>query len=193
MKTKFKLRKKFRAICQGIPSAYRLEAAQAAAKIFIQHPFFKQSQAIACYLAVKHEFDCAPLIEAIWQAKKHCYVPVLSPTKENYLEFVRYDYGDALHVNRYAILEPVNVTRQIAPQELNGVIVPLLAFDQHGHRLGTGGGYYDRTFAFLHDAKLTQPCLIGLGYAAQQADALPSDPWDITLTGVITEKGLIEE
>lgn len=151
-----------------------------------------KSQHIACYLPYKDEFDSLPLIEAIWQAKKQCYLPVLTQNDGiNSLIFVRYVYGDALRMNAYSILEPVNVTRQIRPEELNLVITPLIAFDRHGHRLGTGGGYYDRTFAFMHEPVANKPKMIGLGYAAQEAELLLSDPWDIALSGVVTEKEFI--
>lgn len=186
--SKTALRKKGREICSKIPLAQRQQAARAAATLFVNQPLFKRADHIACYLSCKDEFDSSPLIEAIWQAKKKCYVPVLNTEKEKSLYFVRYQYGDALHVNRYSILEPVNTTRKIAPEELELVITPLLAFDIHGHRLGTGGGYYDTTFAFLPTSTGRKPHMIGLAYAAQQMELLPHDPWDILLNGVVTEK-----
>ena len=71
------------------------------------------------------------------------------------------------------------------------MIAPLVAFDLQGHRLGTGGGYYDRTFAFLHELAIRKPDMMGLAYAAQQAPQIPSDPWDITLNSVVTEQSII--
>lgn len=186
------LRKHFREICSKISPANREKAAQSAAKRLINLPVFKQSEKIACYLAAKHEFDTSPIIEAIWQAKKQCYLPiVVSEENEKILQFERYEYGDALHLNRYSILEPINTTRRIIPENLDMVIVPLIAFDCYGHRLGTGGGYYDRTFAFLHAQTKQAPQMIGLGYTAQQIATLPFDPWDILLNGVLTENEFI--
>lgn len=155
-----------------------------------QQAIFQQSQRIACYLAFKDEFDSSPIIEAIWQAKKHCYLPVLKDNNGKILDFVKYHYGDALRLNQYGIFEPVNPS-PIEPDKLDLVIAPLIAFDLHGNRLGTGGGYYDRTFAFLRENESNKPTLIGLGYAAQQAKALPSDPWDVVLQGVVTEREFI--
>jgi 5-formyltetrahydrofolate cyclo-ligase len=150
-----------------------------------------QREHIACYLPFNDEFDSLPVIETIWQAKKYCYLPVLSKSDEKSLCFVRYDYGDALHRNRYGILEPVNLSRVMLPNLLDIVVMPLLAFDVLGHRLGTGGGYYDCTFAFLHDQQDKKPVMVGLGYAAQQVALMPSDPWDIMMAGVVTEDGFI--
>ena len=189
--SKFILRQKFRDIRAQIPVLYRQEAALHAAALFDTLPALKHSLHIACYLAFKDEFNSSPVIEAIWKAKKHCYLPVLTEDDGKSLYFVRYEYGDALRPNRYAILEPVNVSRVIAAEKLDMVVTPLLAFDRHGHRLGTGGGYYDRTFAFMHSTLEKKPSMIGLGYAAQEASQLPDDPWDIKLNGVVTEKEII--
>ena len=189
--SKFALRKKYRDIRAVIPTTYRTDAAIAAAKLFANHPLFKRSHHIACYLAVNNEFDTSPIIEAIWLAKKFCYLPVLTKEQEKSLFFVRYEQGDPLHRNRYSILEPINISQKISPDQLDITITPLVAFDLLGHRLGTGGGYYDRTFAFLHETTEKKPHMLGLAYAAQQTQHLPFDPWDILLEGVITEQSII--
>jgi 5-formyltetrahydrofolate cyclo-ligase len=183
------LRKHFREIRSRIPLLYRQEAARKAAHLFLQQALFKQSEYIACYLAVKDEFDCSPLIEAIWQAKKNCYLPLL--TEKNTLGFARYNAGDPLRPNRYAILEPAKTAHLMTPENLDCVLMPLVAFDKEGHRLGAGGGYYDRTFSFLKMGKAKKPRMIGIAYAVQQALSLPSDPWDIVMEGVITETEFI--
>ena len=113
-------------------------------------------------------------------------------TEARSLCFVRYDEGDALELNPYSILEPQNTARKIAEDHLEVVIMPLVAFDLLGNRLGTGGGYYDRTFAFLCANPSKKPLMIGLAYMAQQAENIPTDPWDIKLDGVLTEGGFIK-
>jgi 5-formyltetrahydrofolate cyclo-ligase len=187
--SKSKLRQLYRAIRAKIPASYRNESALKAAELLIQNLFFTQSQHIACYLSAADEFDSAPIIEAIWQAKKICYLPVLA-TDDKSLLFVKYEYGDALHRNHYSILQPAKINADIDPRLLDLTIVPLVAFDLLGHRLGMGGGYYDRSFAFLKNA--SQPKMLGLAYAAQQIERLPSEPWDVVLDGVITEKMFME-
>lgn len=129
-------------------------------------------------------------MEAIWRANKHCYLPILNEDKT--LKFVRYNKGDALCPNRYSIQEPLNREDEIPAEQLDLVITPLIAFDRQGHRLGTGGGYYDRSFAFLKNHSGKQPFMLGIGYAAQQADDLPSDEWDVCLDAVVTENQFIE-
>lgn len=190
MALKAHLRKHFREIRRHISMEYRQYAANAAVKHLIKLPLFNQSKRIACYLSIKDEFDASLIIKTIWQAHKECYLPALTE-KENRLMFVRYHEGDALCPNRYSILEPANLSQVVTPENLDIVITPLVAFDSQGHRLGVGGGYYDRTFSFLQLSAHKKPFFMGLAYAEQQADLLPSDPWDIALNGAITEKAYV--
>lgn len=187
--SKVALRKSFRLARQQITKKDRLAAAFAAANLFVAQDFFEKSQHIACYLACQDEFDASPLIEAVWAAKKQCYVPVIH--EEKWLRFIPYEYGTALKKNQFGILEPAEQDQSILPADLDVVVLPLIAFDRYGHRLGTGGGYYDRTFAFLRGEENPQPCLVGLAYAAQETAEIEADPWDVPLNFVMTEKNVI--
>lgn len=157
--------------------------------MLIKEDIFTQSRHIACYHAFKSEFATQPIIEAIWQAEKVCYLPVLTESKS--LKFVRYDQHDELQPNQYAIPEPVNLDVTVSPDKLDLVILPLVAFDSTGMRLGTGGGYYDRTFAFLHTKQGHVPFMLGLAYSSQQAESISAEPWDINMDAVLTEKALL--
>jgi 5-formyltetrahydrofolate cyclo-ligase len=153
----------------------------------VDSTLFKHSQNIACYFAVENEFDCAPIVKAIWGAKKNCYLPILSET--NTLEFALYDSHTDLKFNRYRILEP-DTSLYFPSDQLDLVLMPLVGFDLQGHRLGMGGGYYDRTFQFLHDKTIRKPFLLGLAFEFQKMEQIPVDPWDISMDGVLTEKQL---
>jgi 5-formyltetrahydrofolate cyclo-ligase len=189
--SKSQLRNYFRRIRSQVPAEVRKDAALSAATYLGAQDFFKQSTHIACYLPLQDEFDTSFIIDVIWEANKQCYLPMVGKDKHT-LHFIRYDKEDALQANRFGILEPVDVSREISPSQLDLVIIPLLAFDLHGYRLGTGGGYYDYTFEFLKNAAAKKPFLLGLGYAAQQAEKLYTDNWDITLNGILTEKQVIK-
>ena len=85
------------------------------------------------------------------------------------------------------------VAAQLAPHALDIVLVPLLAFDRRGTRLGSGGGYYDRSFAFLHgQARPHRPLLVGVGYAFQEVESLPAAAWDVALDYIATDAELID-
>jgi 5-formyltetrahydrofolate cyclo-ligase len=170
-----------------ISSTERQQAAEQAALLLGAQPLFHHSLHIACYYPLLDEFNSLPLIKAIWDANKHCYLPVVA--NEKVLRFIPYHKEDPLHKNRYGILEPIQQNAFISPTELDMVITPLLAFDFAGHRLGVGGGYYDHTFAFLQaieDKK--KPTLIGLAYEMQRWDTIPVDAWDIHLDAIVTEQ-----
>ena len=168
----------------------RHAAAHLAVKHFTQSEIFKRLTHIACYFSLAKEFSTTPLIEAIWAANKKCFLPILTPEKT--LKFAEYRKNDQLILNQYHIPEPVAKAENYFPaQQLDCVFVPLAAFDLQGHRLGTGGGYYDRTFTFLTKTSAKQPLLIGLAYIEQLIDELPFDEWDIVLDGVLTPQQLL--
>lgn len=150
---------------------------------------FQNSQHLAFYFARQGELDPHPLVELAWQLQKQCYFPVLDPDNGS-LHFLAYSLGDPLTLNRYKIPEPaLPSAKSIAPQQLDLVFVPLLAFDGAGHRLGSGAGYYDKTFAFLLKTKRpATPFLVGLAYEWQNTTHLQSEAWDVPLDAVATDQ-----
>lgn len=125
---------------------------------------------------------------------KRVYLPVLVPHGENRLWFARYTPDTHLVPNRFGIPEPARAPhRRIAPLALDAVFTPLVAFDPTGHRLGMGGGFYDRSFAYLlRHRRWLRPRLIGLAYDFQCVDRLPAEPWDVPLHAIVTDRSLYE-
>lgn len=154
--------------------------------------YFRYSQHIALYIACRGEMDPAPLLQLALERKKRAYLPLLSDHPANRMRFIRYRKGDRLTKNRFGIPEPrLDHTKILSPWALEVVFVPLVAFDHLGNRLGMGGGYYDRTFAFKNRRRyLKGPKLIGIAHDFQQVDKLNQQPWDIPLDAVITEAGI---
>jgi 5-formyltetrahydrofolate cyclo-ligase len=156
-------------------------------------PVFKISKFIAVYSAFNNEVNLQSLICNIWQEQKWCYLPLV---EHDQMLFVQYEQGDKLIKNRFGILEPLfNVKKVIKPENLDLVIVPLVGFDENGNRLGTGGGYYDRTFAFkkqqcreVKGEGYSKPCLLGVAYETQKLASLTSKDWDVSMDMVITER-----
>ncbi|HSW70189.1 MAG TPA: 5-formyltetrahydrofolate cyclo-ligase [Gammaproteobacteria bacterium] len=186
MSTKSDLRQILLAHRREVSSMTRQKAAEKAAELFLNLPLFQQSTHIACYYPYNNEFDSLPIIQKIWNEKKNCYLPVVS--SDSTLDFVLYEKNTELEKNQHYILQPVNHNK-IAIDKLNLVVLPLLGFDLRGNRLGMGKGYYDRTFAAVKNSKTC--FLLGLAYAFQAVESLPSDSWDVKLNGVLTEKNMI--
>jgi 5-formyltetrahydrofolate cyclo-ligase len=190
--TKNHLRKTLRTKRAAIDANTRQAAALSSMKQLADSAIFQNAQHIACYLAQGSEFDLQPIISLIWQTQKKCYLPVLTASDEKSLHFIAYESDDHLQTNCYGIAEPVfSPAKEIQAKALDLVLVPLIGFDLTGHRLGSGSGYYDRTFSFLlNKLRPKQPSFIGVGYQAQQLDGIPSDAWDVPLDGVLTEQSL---
>jgi 5-formyltetrahydrofolate cyclo-ligase len=101
----------------------------------------------------------------------------------------RYAPGNALVRNRFGIDEPS--AEADIQSAFDAMLVPLLGVDSQGHRLGHGGGFYDRYLSDYRTLHGALPTLIGLAWEVQLLDALAPDPWDIPLNAVLTERRLI--
>lgn len=186
------LRQQLRAQRRVLPVAKQRQAALAVADRLADWPPFVAARRIAGYWACQGELDPSPWLERAWPAGKAIYLPVLVDTSQS-LRFAPYRPETPLRHNRFNIPEPdIAPEAWLEPVELDLVLTPLVAFDEAGTRLGMGGGFYDRSFAFLLDPdyRRHRPWLIGLGYAFQKVAALPRQPWDVPLDAVATEQGL---
>ena len=167
------------------------EHARSLASLITRHPLFLNAKRIACYLAEDGEIDPAYIIEKAWQHKKDVFLPILPPTGKS-LFFAPFKPNTKLKPNRFNIDEPdVHPNQWIRARQLGLVLLPLVAFDTKGNRLGMGGGYYDRSLAFTtHRKQWHSPHLIGLAHELQKVDALACEPWDVPLNLIATELGL---
>lgn len=190
------LRQRLRARRQALSPREQQEAAHAVARHLSHSPEFIRSRHIAVYWPNDGEVDPAPLVERAWALGKHCYLPVLHPTQPRRLWFVRWLPDTPLKENRFGIPEPNPYQEpRLAAHFLNLVLLPLVGFDHAGGRLGMGGGFYDRTFAFKQappdeTPKARGPALVGLAHGCQEVPRLPRESWDIPLQAVVTELGV---
>lgn len=185
-------RRRLRRARRGIDPRERLVFEQRLAARLARHRLFRSSRSIAAYLPVDGEVDPSPLVALAWSMNKQVYLPVLAPFTENRLWFTRYEPDTRLVLNRFGIPEPEKIHRQrIATTALDLVLAPLVGFDAAGNRLGMGGGFYDRTFAFLRGRRCWQkPRLVGLAFECQRLPELRGASWDVPLHGVVTEEAL---
>ena len=153
---------------------------------------FRRAKRIGLYLPNDGEIDLQPLISTAWSANKSCYLPVLMPFNENRLWFAPLEPGERMVVNRFGISEPDrNWYQMVKLWSIDLLLMPLVAFDGSGNRMGMGGGFYDRSFSYLNQRKRwRKPHLLGTGFELQRVDKLPHQPWDIPLDGVVTERGM---
>lgn len=186
---RFSLRDKRRALSPQQQRDMSLELSEQLAA----HRLFHLAQRIAFYLPNDGEIDLGYLLDYAWQQNKQCYLPVLGPRNGRRMWFLPYRPDTLLIPNRFGIPEPAHSRRDrlFSPMSLDLVLMPLVAFDRDGNRVGMGGGFYDRTFGFRRYRRHWQrPWLLGTAYAFQQVKQIDHAAWDVPLDGVVTELGV---
>ncbi len=173
---------------RSITESSRIVMSRSIAEHVIGLPEVLKAGSIHLYLSlsVLAEVSTDPIIDKLTVHDKTLSVPVIR--NEN-LVSVAFKKGDSLRKAQFGQLEP-EVLSFLDETHLDVVLLPLLAFDEKGYRLGYGKGFYDR---FLHrlSQKGVNPCRIGLSFFQQRVDELPTDPWDEPLDAVVHEHGVI--
>jgi 5-formyltetrahydrofolate cyclo-ligase len=188
--TRTQLRRQLREQRRALNRQAQRQAAQGLYQQLAQHPRFRRAQHIALYLPNDGEIDPRPLLRAAQKRGKTTYLPVLSPWPRSKMVFQRVRPHERLTQNRFGIPEPRrNCKQQRKVWALDLVLLPLVGFDCHGGRLGMGGGFYDRSLAYLKMRKnWHKPTLWGLAHECQQVDRLAMASWDVPLQATLTNK-----
>lgn len=135
---------------------------------------------VAGYRAVRGEIDIDATLIGLRETGVTVTVPRVVGEE---LEFVQWDPAGGGTLGSFGIPEPARgVVVGVASHDV--VLAPLVAFDRAGHRLGQGGGYYDRTMARRAGGR---PLMIGVAHAFQEVESIPVEPWDVPLDAVVTE------
>jgi 5-formyltetrahydrofolate cyclo-ligase len=179
------LRRELRARRRAMPAAARIAAAESLAQRLLSLPFAPRQGFVAGYWAMDGEIALHA-----WQLRlpKDCTycLPVLHADER--LRFAPWRPGDPLVSNRHGIPEPEVAPSALVPaEEMTFVVAPLVGFDATGHRLGMGGGWYDRSFAF-RNGRTAPPHLVGAAFAAQQVESVFPQAWDMPLDALCTDR-----
>lgn len=173
----------------ALTTAQRERAARQVAVRLTATSWFRRAKHVAGYLAVSGELDALPVLTAARAAGKQLYLPALAT--HGGLWFHPWHPNTPMRSNRFGIAEPLATPRRRKdPHALDIVLTPLVAFDRLGHRLGMGGGFYDRTFAYQLCVPVRRPILIGLAYDFQEVESLATETWDVPLAAVVTPRGV---
>jgi len=177
------LRSSYRRARRALKPHEQRANARAVAKHFAATRLMLAFERFAIYWPSDGELDPRPLARRLLDANKTVALPVIGASRT--LAFYRYRNDARFVRNRFDIPEPDTRTETKVPtRTLDVALLPLVAFDANGHRLGRGGGYYDATFG-AHGRTL----LIGVAHEVQRHAALDDRAWDVPLDGVITELG----
>ena len=151
-------------------------------------PEFRRARRIAVYLAFDGELPLDEMIRVAHAQGKRIYAPRVSHGRR--LRFVRLARRARLRPSVLGIREPGG-RGYLALRRLDLVLVPLVAFDAHGTRLGMGGGHYDRCFHFLARRRAwLRPKLIGVGYHFQKLARIDRQAWDVPLWAAVTDRAV---
>ena len=149
---------------------------------------YRDAQRIAAYFAVNGEISLHPLIDHALAQEKEIFLPNLD---QQALRFSPYFHEQKMRINRYRLPEPdVGDDEMLAPEDLDLVLAPLVVFDAARNRIGMGGGFYDRSFAFRKNPEITNPVLIGVAHELQKVDQLVAESWDVRLDLVVTDRAV---
>ncbi|HEV3182128.1 MAG TPA: 5-formyltetrahydrofolate cyclo-ligase [Steroidobacteraceae bacterium] len=173
-----------------VPAQQRLHAAQLVTRNVDRALPLQSHWRIAVYAALPWELDTAPLIELAASRGCRIFLPCIDRRRASRaMRFVRMQ--GSLQNNRLGIAEPQG-TEVLGARWLDAVFLPLVGFDRSGVRLGTGGGFYDRAFAFRQLRSVWHaPRLIGLAYAFQELASIGAAAHDVLMDAVVTEEGFI--
>lgn len=182
------LRRQFRALRNNLPPGNQQAHARAVAHHLLCSGELLRARAVAGYAAADGELDLTPVFEKLWRMNTRIGLPVINPLNPR-LDFYRYNRDQPLVRGRFDILVPNLQAEHLPRLRIDLLLVPLVAVDAQGTRLGMGGGYYDRTLKSLPPQ--LRPRLMGVAHACQISDALlPHDDWDIRLDALVTELGI---
>ena len=187
--TRPELRRQLQARRAALSPGQRLAAADAVARHLCAQPELREPGYVAGYWAVGGEVPLHAVQLRLAPAQVWC-LPVLQDG--GHLRFAPWRAGDPLVNNRFGIPEPdLAPASLLDPSQLTVAVMPLVGFDAFGQRLGMGGGWYDRTFAFRHE-RLAPPYLVGAAFDVQRVESLTGAAWDVAVDAVCTETTFID-
>lgn len=180
---KKQLRLQCRQARKNLTSEQQFQHAQAVMQCLLDLPMLRlPALSIGVTLAFDGEVDLMPTMQALKQQHR-LYLPRLK--SDTTLDFLFWRENADMKANVLGIPEPTG-EQVISIAELDLVLMPLVAVDLQGNRLGMGAGYYDKSLAQAS----RRPYLIGVAHHCQQVESLPVEPWDIPLDALVTEQGM---
>lgn len=185
------IRRKMRLLRNNMSSVERQKSSLQIVEKIIRSTLFKKCHNLALFLPHDNEPDLKALIYYAETMGKNCYLPVIGRRFESRLGFQLYSPETSMIYNCYGIPEPVDNPATRLPKSwlLDLILMPLVAFDNNGNRIGMGGGFYDKTLYYRqYRQRWLKPALMGVAYADQQVSVINTEKWDIPLDYVVTNK-----
>lgn len=155
----------------------------------LESNFYKDANCVMLYISFGSEVMTKPIIDDLFKRGKRVFIPVTVPKTKALIVSELKDYENDLAVGHFGVMEPIpEALRPVEPSILDLVIVPGVAFDKSGYRIGYGGGYYDRFLPRLKSDATT----VSLAFDLQLIDEIPTQGFDIPVQYIITEDQFIQ-
>jgi 5-formyltetrahydrofolate cyclo-ligase len=177
------LRTRLRSVLASIPPETIFERSRIAAELLFREPEYKQAEIMMVYLSLPQEADTTPIVLRSWQDRKKIVAPQVSWESRQMIPMEIRNLDEDVASNQLGLREPIHGL-PIPIQLIDLVIVPGLAFDPFGNRLGRGRGFYDRFLAKPEFQGKT--CAFAL--EAQMVDSIPAGPLDVKVHMLVTEE-----
>lgn len=187
------LRKSLRCQRLSLSIHTRHRAEQAVVQHMRRQPNFANAQRVGLYLDAFGEVPTGALIQLCFKLRKAVYLPVVRSVNQplSWSRITRHQWQNQRMIkHRFGMKQPL-MQRGVSVKALDCLFMPLVGFDLKGHRIGMGGGFYDRTLASSRTTGKQQnkPWRIGIAYDFQRVDKLHSNHWDISLHAIVTQSG----
>jgi len=179
---KAKLRSRMRTLRRNLPLAACKTRSSAVCNAVIQLPFYEPARTVIGYMAIHKEIDPASVLQIAREQGKSVGLPRVD-MKNQMLSIHRWTKGDPLEKSPFGVMEPLASAPEIKPSEIDFVLVPALAIDPRGYRIGYGKGFYDRFLALLSDAKS-----VGIAYDFQLIIESPATKGDLPVSVIVTDQ-----
>ncbi len=188
--SKAPIRKMMRARRRGLDSGAQQLAARRLAHQLERLRIYRPGRCIAFYLANDGEIDPHAAMRKAAKAGVRCYVPIVPRPGSRRLRFAEITDTTRFLPNRFGIPEPCGSVRtHRSATELDWILLPLVAFDRSGNRLGMGGGFYDTTLAARRTCRyFHRPAIVGLAHECQRLESIETEVWDIPLNRIVTDQ-----
>lgn len=185
--SKAQIREKALTCRQSLSAVERKQKSSQILKTIMATPFFAAAECIMLYLNFRDEVKTTPLAEEILKNGKRLVIPYCETRTTQIIPCEIQDLAKDVGLSSFGIREPLaDFFRPVAPTKIDLALVPGLAFDYQGNRIGFGKGYYDR---FLPQLR-ADVCVIGVAFACQVFERIPAESHDYKMSLLVTEDGL---
>ena len=182
------LRRTCHALAAALPASYTARASTALCAALTALPAYKAAGVVFCFVGAVREIDTVKILQTVLNDNKILCVPFCAPQKQGVMAAKQVTDLSQLQMGAYGIAAPPEHARTIAPGKIALAILPCLAADRDGNRLGYGGGYYDRYLPQLAETCTT--VLLCRSRMVQPRGTIPTEPHDVCAQILLTEEGV---